>query len=146
MQRDVDELADVLFGVDLGNLDTRAVTARLTREIVSWAAARGWSTRTEARVHAADGAERAARLGFIDVVVRRGLGQQDLAIEIDSCHKSWSLDKLRHAAGGGMHAVWIRWGDESWAGVHDDVDVLQLYENRSVGSRPTLIDQLELRL
>ena len=25
-----------------------------------------------------------------------------------------------------MRAIWVRWGDEEWAGVYDDVDVIQL--------------------
>jgi hypothetical protein len=146
MHPDVDDLASVLFGLDCRSLTTKAVTARITREILAWAVSRGWSARTEARV--APGLESGdkAQLGFLDVVVRRDGGLPDFAIEIDSFHKPWSLDKLRHAAAGGMHAVWIRWGDDVWAGVYDQVDVIQLYTNRLSASRRMTRDQLELRI
>ena len=146
MAPDIDELATRLFRLDLQSLATREVTARITGEIVAWAMGRGWSPRTEARVLAGDVAERASRLGYLDVVVRRGPGQTDLAIEIDSFHKPWSLDKLRHAAAGGMDGIWIRWGDDEWAGVYEDVDVIQLYTYRVTASRSTRVGQLELRL
>jgi len=70
------------------------------------------------------------RLGFVDVIVRRGGHGRDLAIEIDSAHKPWSVVKLQHAAANGMRAIWIRWGDETWAGVYDDIDVIQVPLNR----------------
>src|SRR4051794_30313331 len=98
------------------------MTARITRAVVEWALARGWAPRTEARVDA--GA--AERLGFVDVIVRRGNGGSDLAIEIDSTDKPWSVEKLRHAVAAGMEAIWVRWGDDFWAGAYDDVDVIQL--------------------
>jgi len=62
----------------------------------------------------------------MDVIVRRGTGQPDLAIEIDSADKPWSVVKLQHAAAAGMEAIWVRWGDDRWAGVYDEVDVIQL--------------------
>src|SRR5688572_611958 len=106
-----DDLAKTLFGLKVEGRSTALMTAHITRQIIGWAVAHGWSPRTEARVsaHSADGD---ARLGFVDVIVRRGPGLPDLAIEIDSADKPWSVDKLRHAAGAGMHAIWIRWGDE----------------------------------
>ena len=120
-----DDLASVLFALRVEGRSTARMTAHITRQIVSWATARGWSPRTEARVHA-PAAAGDARLGFVDVIVRRGSGVPDLAIEIDSADKPWSVDKLRHAAAAGMHAIWVRWGDEEWAGVYDDIDVIQL--------------------
>jgi Uma2 family endonuclease len=128
---DTDDLARVLFGLDAGTLTTGAVTARITRAVVEWAAARGWATRTEARV----GVGEETRLGFVDVIVLRQPRAPDLAIEIDSTDKPWSVDKLRHVAAAGMHAVWIRWGDEEWAGGHEDVDVIQLAVTRRPASR-----------
>jgi hypothetical protein len=119
---DTDDLADALFRLETSELTTAVVTARITRAVVEWAAARGWATRTEARV----GVGESARLGWIDVVVLRGPRLPDLAIEIDSTQKPWSVDKLRHAVAAGMDAVWIRWGDAEWAGAFDDVDVIQL--------------------
>ncbi len=121
-----DELATVLFGMRVGGQATGAVTAQITREIVRWAIGRGWSPRAEARVHALSTVGGDARVGFMDVIVHRGDGLPDLAIEIDSADKPWSVDKLRHAAQAGMRAIWVRWGDEKWAGIYDDVDVIQL--------------------
>jgi hypothetical protein len=95
------------------------MTARITRAVVEWALAHGWAPVTEARVDA-------GQLGYVDVIVRRGAGLPDLAIEIDSADKPWSVAKLRHAASAGMEPIWIRWGDDAWAGAFDDVDVIQL--------------------
>ena len=131
-----DELAALVFALDEGALNTSAITAHITQAIVRWAIAHGWSVRREARVAVGDAAASAAQPGFVDVLVRRGGSEPDLAIEIDSSHKPWSLAKLRHAAGSGMHAIWIRWGDQDWPGVYDDVDVIQLRFARSPARRP----------
>jgi hypothetical protein len=138
-----DELAIVLFGIDVDRLSTRAVTAHITREIVRWAVARGWSPHAEARVHTPAALGGDTRLGYVDVIVHRGDGMPDLAIEIDSADKPWSVDKLRHAARAGMRAIWVRWGDEGWAGIYEDIDVIQLPLIRRVGRRGTP-DQLPL--
>jgi hypothetical protein len=133
----IDELADVLFALDEGRHSTAVITSLITREIVRWALAHGWSVQSEARVRlpqASSGAAR-ERPGFIDLIVRCDGGQPDLAIEIDSTDKAWSLAKLRHAAAAGLHAIWIRWGDEAWAGAYDDVDVIQLPARRRGVSR-----------
>ena len=127
-----DDLATALFATDLRGLSTSAVTARITREVVAWARACGWTTRTEARVDVPTRQAAADQLGFVDVVVRRSDRLPDLAIEIDSADKPWSVVKLQHAAAAGMHAIWIRWGDEKCAGVYDEVDVIQL----SLARRP----------
>ena len=124
------DLATVLFAMDIGARTTGAVTRQITDAVVRWALASGWSPRVEARVEA-------ARLGFVDVVVRRGAGEPDLAIEIDSTDKPWSMDKLRHAAAQGMEAIWIRWGSDEWAGVYEDVDVIQLWWDRRPAHRRT---------
>jgi hypothetical protein len=86
----------------------------------------------------------AMRLGYVDVVVQRGPALPDLAIEIDSTPKPWSVDKLRHAVAAGMHAIWIRWGDDEWAGTFDDVDVIQLPLARRAASRERVGGQLLL--
>ena len=122
-----DDLATALFATDLGGLPTAAVTARVTGEVVAWARARGWAARTEARVEVPTGQAAADHLGFVDVIVRRVDRLPDLAIEIDSADKPWSVIKLQHAAAAGMRAIWVRWGDEKWAGVYDEVDVIQLW-------------------
>lgn len=122
----VDDLATMLFALDDIPLATGQMTARITTAIVEWAVGRGWSVRTEARVQAMSEARLDAARGFMDLVIRRGGSEPDLAIEIDSADKPWSVDKLRHAAAGGMRAIWIRWGDDAWAGIYDDVDVIQL--------------------
>ena len=140
----IDDLAAVLFALDEGGLSTAAFTARITRTVTDWALARGWTVRREARVGVPDRSEFDARLGFVDVIVRRGGHEPDLAIEIDSTNKPWSLAKLRHAVGAGMHAVWIRWGDEEWAGAHNDVDVIQLPARRRTATRPRSTGQLTL--
>lgn len=131
-----DELAALVFALDEGALETAAITAHITQAIVRWAIERGWSVRREARVAVGDAATSTGQLGFVDVLVRRGGSEPDLAIEIDSSQKPWSLAKLRHAAESGMHAIWIRWGDDDWPGVYDDVDVIQLRLARSPGRRP----------
>ena len=138
----IDDLATTLFALETGTLPTDAVTALITREIVKWAVRRGWTARTEARVMLPQGPAGAIRAGFVDVIVRRGDGTPDLAIEIDSADKPWSVTKLRYAVAGGMHAVWIRWGDHEWAGIYDDVDVIQLPVARKPGSRRISDDQL----
>ena len=128
---DTDDLARTLFRLETSTLTTAAMTARITRAVIEWATARGWVARTEARV----GVGKVTRLGFVDVVVKRGHQLPDLAIEIDSTHKPWSVDKLRHAVAAGMEAIWIRWGDDEWAGAFDDVDVIQLPVTRRVRAR-----------
>ena len=75
------------------------------------------------------------RPGYVDVIVLRQPAAPDLAIEIDSVDKPWSVDKLRHAAAAGMDPVWVRWGDDEWAGAFDDIDVIQLPLQRRVRSR-----------
>jgi hypothetical protein len=129
-----DELATILFALDTRSLPTAATTAHITRAIVEWAVARGWSVRNEARVNVAAAADR-SQTGYVDIVIRRGRSASDVAIEIDSTDKAWSLVKLRHAVAAGMDAIWIRWGDEEWAGAHDDVDVIQLPVTRTAGAR-----------
>lgn len=136
----MDDLARAVFRLDTGTLTTAAVTARITRAVVEWATARGWIARTEARV----GVGEDARLGFVDVVVLRGPRQPDLAIEIDSTDKPWSVTKLRHAVAAGMHAVWIRWGDDEWAGAYTDVDVIQLPVARRSATRANNRRQMSL--
>lgn len=137
---DTDDLARALFRLETSTLTTSAVTARITRVVVDWAAARGWATRTEARV----GVGEETRLGFVDVIVLRGRTAPDMAIEIDSTDKPWSVDKLRHAAAAGMYPIWIRWGDDEWAGTFDDVDVIQLPLRRRVQSRAAIGEQAVL--
>lgn len=128
---DTDDLARTLFRLETSPLTTAAMTARITGAVIEWAATRGWAVRAEARV----GVGEHTRLGFVDVIVNRGNNQPDLAIEIDSTHKPWSVDKLRHAVAAGMEAIWIRWGDDDWAGAFDDVDVIQLPVTRRVRAR-----------
>jgi hypothetical protein len=140
----VDELANALFALPTEGLWTAAVTSRLTRRIVSWAGERGWVVRTEARVILPGRAGAGDRLGYVDALVLRSPDGHDLAIEIDSTDKDWSLAKLRHAAAAGMRAVWIRWGDDAWAGAFDDVDVIQLRAKRSPRRRRRPVDQLQL--
>ena len=142
--RVIDELASALFALDEGARSTSAVTALITREVAGWALAHGWSVRAEARVGVPSESVHDPRLGFVDVVVHRGGDAPHLAIEIDSTDKPWSLAKLRHAADAGMQAVWIRWGDEEWAGVYDDVDVIQLPARRRSAPRSRVNSQLTL--
>jgi hypothetical protein len=120
-----DDLAQLLFEMDTSRLTTAATTRAITRAIVRWAHAQGWTVKTEARVDV-PAKPSAAQLGFVDVLVSRGQAQPDVAIEIDSTDKPWSVVKLQHAAAAGMHAIWVRWGDDAWAGTYDDVDVIQL--------------------
>jgi hypothetical protein len=124
-----DEIAGILFALEDARLATREMTARITRAIVEWALGNGWAPVTEARVDA-------GQLGYVDVIVRRGGSLPDLAIEIDSTDKAWSVQKLRHAVANGMDAIWIRWGDGTWSGVYEDVDVIQLAVRRRPARRP----------
>jgi hypothetical protein len=140
----VDDLATMLFALDDVPLATGQMTARITAAIVDWAVQRGWSVRTEARVRAVSKARLDAALGYMDVVIRRGGSEPDLAIEIDSADKPWSVDKLRHAVAGGMNAIWVRWGDDAWAGIYDDVDVIQLPIMRRTATRRHHDAQLSL--
>jgi hypothetical protein len=139
-----DELARDLFRLQIERLTTGRVTAAITEAVVSWSIGRGWLPRTEARVFfaAASGAER--RLGRVDVLVLRGHAGPDLAIEIDSADKAWSVTKLKWLAMTGMRSIWIRWGDEGWAGIYDDVDVIQLPLIRRARSFGRGADQLTL--
>lgn len=139
---ETDELARLLYGMDVGSMDTGAVTTRITHEVARWARSHGWIPRVEARVAVAAG-ERDPRTGYIDVVVVRGGSEPDLAIEIDSGDKPWSVTKLRHAAAAGMDAIWIRWGDDEWPGWFEDVDVIQLRVRRRSAARSS---RAQLRL
>jgi hypothetical protein len=134
-----DLLATELFALDLERLTTAVVTATITRAIVRMARARGWQARTEARVEVPTSlsGRLAQQLGFVDVLVSRGRPFRDVAIEIDSTDKPWSVLKLQHVAAAGMHAIWVRWGDEAWAGVYDDIDVIQLPAVRRSRTRPS---------
>jgi len=122
--RAIEEIARLLFAYEPGARSTRQVTADLTSVVVAWAADRGWTARTEARIEVPEAD--AARLGFVDVVIARGHGLPALAIEIDSADKPWSIVKLHYAAAAGMRPVWVRWGDNKWAVEYTDVDVIQL--------------------
>jgi hypothetical protein len=137
-----DDLATALFALEIDGQSTSQATREITRAIVRWATSRGWIARAEARVSipTVDAAE---RLGIVDVIVHRGASEPPVAIEIDSAHKPWSLDKLRHAVRSGMDAIWVRWGDEAWAGIYDEIDVIQLpvFRRRRPASRS---DQLTL--
>ena len=137
---DTDDLARTLFHLETSTLTTAAMTARITRATVEWAAAHGWATRKEARV----GVGEETRRGYVDVIVLRQPAAPDLAIEIDSTDKPWSVDKLRHAAAAGMHPIWIRWGDDEWAGAFHDIDVIQLPLMRRARSRAVAAAQVEL--
>jgi hypothetical protein len=44
----------------------------------------------------------------------------------------------------GMEAIWIRWGDDEWAGTFDDVDVIQLPVARRQATRARGKIQLSL--
>lgn len=131
-----DDLAQLLFEIDTSRLTTAATTRAITRAIVRWAHAQGWAVKTEARVDV-PATPAAAQLGYVDVLVSRGNALPDVAIEIDSTDKPWSVVKLQHAAAAGMHAIWVRWGDDAWAGVYDDVDVIQLRLIRRSQARPS---------
>jgi hypothetical protein len=137
---DTDDLAGALFRLENSTRTTAVVTAQITRAVIQWAAARGWTARTEARV----GVGETARLGYVDVVVLRGPYLPDLAIEIDSTDKPWSVDKLRHAIAAGMEGIWIRWGTDDWAGAFADVDVIQLPLARRPAARVSRDDQLSI--
>ena len=139
-----DQLATRLFALDEGSLTTREVTAQVAREITRWALARGWSVRAEARVRPPESSGHLERLGYIDLIIRRSPPDPDLAIEIDSTDKPWSLAKLRYVVAAGMDAIWVRWGDAAWAGVYDDIDVIQLPARRQTAPRPRAHDQLTL--
>ena len=130
-----DCLATELFALDLRSLTTAAVTAAITRAIVRMARGCGWRVRTEARVDVPVRCGVSEQLGFVDVLVSRGRPLPDVAIEIDSTDKPWSVVKLQHVAAAGMHAIWVRWGDEAWAGVYEDVDVIQLPALRRSAAR-----------
>lgn len=136
-----DDLAEVLFRLETGRSPTSHVTLLITRAVLTWAIGRGWSPRTEATIQAT-GDDECGRLGFVDVLVRRGGGLPDVAIEIDSTDKQWSVDKLSHVARLGMRAIWIRWGEPVWAGSHDGVDVIQLPNARYSRSRTSSAGQL----
>ena len=136
-----DELARLLFDLTPGRLTTSHVTAAITRAIVRWASDSGWKVRTEARVDVPVSKPATRQLGFVDVLIHRGGVNSDVAIEIDSADKPWSVVKLQHAAAAGMHAIWVRWGDDQWAGVYADIDVIQLREMRRPRHR-TPSDQL----
>src|SRR3954447_21778468 len=140
-----DELAQVLYELNAGGLATAQVTAAITNRIVGWAHDRGWSVRTEGRVDVARKrtSTAAEQLGFVDVLIRRGAPYPDVAIEIDSTDKPWSVVKLQHAAASGMHGIWVRWGDDAWAGIYDRIDVIQLPMLRRTGARRS-DDQLGL--
>lgn len=131
-----DALARLLFELAPGRQTTGRVTAAITRTIVHWASDCGWKVRTEARVDVPGAAPGAPQLGYVDVLIHRGRLGADVAIEIDSTHKPWSVVKLQHAAAAGMHAIWVRWGDDEWAGAYDDLDVIQLREVRRPRHRP----------
>ncbi|HYI22520.1 MAG TPA: hypothetical protein VEX62_07775 [Candidatus Limnocylindrales bacterium] len=139
-----DELAAYLFELDPRSLTTGATTTHITRAVLAWAVEKGWLARTEARVVAPNGMDGASAIGFVDVVIRRGHSLADVVIEIDSTDKQWSLAKLRHAAAAGMHAIWIRWGEETWAGAYEDVDVIQLPVARRAAPRAGTLGQLTL--
>ena len=139
-QEFTDTLAHVLFGIDTRRLTTAATTRAITRAIGRWALAQGWGVRTEARVEVPAN-QNIAQLGFVDVLVSRGTPHPEVAIEIDSTDKPWSVVKLQHAAAAGMHAIWVRWGDDAWAGVYDDVDVIQLRLTRRSQARPAASGQ-----
>ncbi len=139
-----DELAAYLFGLDPRPLTTGATTTHITRAVLGWAVDKGWLARTEARVVAPNEMGGASAIGFVDVVIRRGGSLADVVIEIDSTDKQWSLAKLRHAAAAGMYAIWIRWGEETWAGAYDDVDVIQLPVSRRTAPRAGSVGQLTL--
>jgi hypothetical protein len=143
---DIDDLATALFALQARRRTTAEVTAQITGAIVRWAVARGWSPLTEARVRLPNSSPDARRLGYVDVMIRRSGSDPDLAIEIDSTDKPWSVAKLRHAAQAGMRAVWVRWGDETWAGIHEGIDVIQLPVLRGASSAGRSVDQLTLRL
>jgi len=138
-----DALAAELFGLDLRRLTTASVTASITRAIVRMARGYGWHVRTEARVEVpvAVQAGLAEQLGFVDVLVSRGRPFPDVAIEIDSTDKPWSVVKLQHVAAAGMHAIWVRWGDDAWAGMYEHIDVIQLPALRRTRTRRST-DQL----
>jgi len=130
-----DALADALFEFDPGPKPTAGVTAAITRLIVRWARGQGWVVRTEARVELGNRGNSVPLIGFVDVLITQRAGQPDVAIEIDSADKPWSVVKLQHAALAGMHAVWVRWGDDAWAGVYEHIDVIQLRTLRRTGHR-----------
>jgi hypothetical protein len=121
-----DELATMLYELRTDRLATADVTAAITRHIVRWAQTRAWSVRTEGRVDVHGATDAKHKLGFVDVLIRRGDLYREVAIEIDSTDKPWSVVKLQHAAAAGAHAIWVRWGDDAWAGVYDAIDVIQL--------------------
>lgn len=131
-----DALAAELFRLELRSLTTASVTAAITRSIVCLARGHGWRVRTEARVEVPLTSGIPQQLGYVDVLVSRGRPYPDVAIEIDSADKPWSVVKLRHAAAAGMHSIWVRWGDDAWAGVYADLDVIQLPTLRRSARRP----------
>jgi hypothetical protein len=140
-RRDANDLATALFALEPPSATTSQTTRFITDAVVNWAIANGWTPRVEARVEALTTLG-SPKLGYLDVLVRRA-GLPDLAIEIDSGDKPWSVDKLRHAAAAGMHAIWVRWGDEQWAGIYDEVDVIQLWlTRRPLHKRPA--DQIAI--
>ena len=123
----IDELAALAFSLDTRRMSARAITARVTSAIMSWALAKGWSARTEARVELRRTDGSLQDYGFIDLIVHRGSGETDLAIEIDQTDKPWSIAKLQYAMALGMEAIWICWSGADWTDV-EGVHVIHLPE------------------
>lgn len=141
----VHELAALLYTLDQRERTTAEMTAYITATIVRWAMFAGWVCRTEARVRFGHDGRGRARIGYVDILVSR-TNSADLAIEIDSTQKPWSMEKLRHLADSGLSSIWVRWGDAVWAGADNAVHVIQLSIPRSRRSRRRAADQLALPL
>jgi hypothetical protein len=70
------------------------------------------------------------------------------AAECRTCHRdrqhgqAWSVSKLQHAVAAGLHGIWV--GDDEWAGVYEDIDVIQLWSSRNPATRDKKRNQLAI--
>lgn len=87
-------------------LATAHRTRLITQTVCDWLRAQGASSQREAVVPISENGAGHSRIDIVALCQP----MHDIAIEIDSTHKAWSIEKLRYAQQFGAAAIWIRHG------------------------------------
>jgi hypothetical protein len=102
-------LREWLAPLTFTDLSRTAATSAITKHAMAWARWHGFIVRTEVEAIARQMRPGDHRISPLAIAGEHPAGRQ-LAIEIDSVNRVWSIEKLAVEADAGKFAFWIKWG------------------------------------
>jgi len=102
-------LQEWLTPLTFADLSRSATTSLIAEQAMAWARWHGFVVRTEVEAIASRLRPRDHRISPLAIAGEHPAGRQ-IAIEIDSINRVWSIEKLATEADAGKFALWIKWG------------------------------------